>query len=299
MNDFEKKLTSYVEAFNTYASQSLDVDKFYGRESKGLDRMLEAMSYSLENGGKRVRPVLALEFCRVCGGKAGDVLPLALAIEMVHTYSLIHDDLPCMDNDDMRRGKPSNHIAFGYADALLAGDALLTLAFEKIADCALDDERKIKAILCLSKAAGCSGMIAGQVMDLQNEEEKANLETVRKTDELKTGEMIKAAAVMGCIAADADREKTKAAVTYAKKIGLVFQIIDDILDVTGSEDELGKPIGSDDENAKSTYVSLMGLDDAYTLAENETNEAIASLNIFGDEAAFLKDFALSLIHRKK
>lgn len=260
--------------------------------------MLEAMAYSLLNGGKRIRPVLALEFCNACGGRVEDVLHFALAVEMVHTYSLIHDDLPCMDNDDIRRGKPSNHIAFGYANALLAGDGLLTLAFEKIADSHLSAEKKIEAVSVISKAAGFCGMIAGQVMDLDNENKTVPLDVVRHTDNLKTGEMIKAACLMGCIAAGADDEMKKAALTYAENIGLAFQIIDDILDVTSDVETLGKPIGSDNENDKSTYVSLLGIDNAKSLAESLTDEATQALKIFGKKGGFLKDLALNLLNRK-
>ncbi len=297
MTDFVKKQNEYVNLFNAFAKKSLEKSAFEGRLSPGLDRMLEAMSYSLENGGKRIRPVLTMEFCRLCGGKAEAALPFALAVEMIHTYSLIHDDLPCMDNDDMRRGKPSNHIVFGYADALLAGDGLLTLAFEELAKADLDAEKIVKAVALLSGAAGCSGMVAGQVMDLQNEKIKAPIEAVKKTDELKTGEMICVASVLGCVAAGADAEKIKAAQIFSKKIGLAFQVVDDILDVTGTEDELGKPIGSDKENEKSTYVSLLGPEEASAFAEKLTNEAIEALSVF-DDNEFIIELAQRLIHRK-
>ena len=226
-------------------------------------------------------------------------LPLALGIEMIHTYSLIHDDLPCMDNDDMRRGKPSNHKVYGYANALLAGDGLLTLAFETVLGAKkLSAEKRAAAGCLLAEAAGCSGMIAGQVMDLANEERSATADDLAATDRLKTGELIRAAAVMGCIAAGASGEQTAAAEGYCAAVGLAFQIVDDILDVTSSESVLGKPIGSDSENGKSTYVSLLGLERSGELAAELTDKAKSALDIFGDEGEFLAELADKLSSRK-
>lgn len=298
MSGFDEKYNSYLKMINSAASAYVSFEYFAERGSSGLSRMTEAMSYSLENGGKRIRPVLTLEFCRLCGGDPEKALPYALAIEMIHTYSLIHDDLPCMDDDDMRRGKPSNHKVFGYADALLAGDALLTFAFEVLLSASDDPAKLAKAGAVLARAAGCSGMIAGQVMDLQNEGVSAPLETVTKTDKLKTGEMISAAAVLGCIAAGGSDEKIAAAEGYARNIGLAFQIVDDILDVTGDEAALGKPIGSDGENGKSTYVSLLGLEKSGELANELDEKAKAYLSVFGDEAGFLKELADRLSSRR-
>lgn len=298
MSGFDEKYNSYLKMINSAASAYVSFEYFAERGSSGLSRMTEAMSYSLENGGKRIRPVLTLEFCRLCGGDPEKALPYALAVEMIHTYSLIHDDLPCMDDDDMRRGKPSNHKVFGYADALLAGDALLTFAFEVLLSASDDPAKLAKAGAVLARAAGCSGMIAGQVMDLQNEGVSAPLETVTKTDKLKTGEMISAAAVLGCIAAGGSDEKIAAAEGYARNIGLAFQIVDDILDVTGDEAALGKPIGSDGENGKSTYVSLLGLEKSGELAIELDEKAKAYLSVFGDEAGFLKELADRLSSRR-
>lgn len=298
MSGFDEKYNSYLKMINSAASAYVSFEYFAERGSSGLSRMTEAMSYSLENGGKRIRPVLTLEFCRLCGGDPEKALPYALAVEMIHTYSLIHDDLPCMDDDDMRRGKPSNHKVFGYADALLAGDALLTFAFEVLLSASDDPAKLAKAGAVLARAAGCSGMIAGQVMDLQNEGVSAPLETVTKTDKLKTGEMISAAAVLGCIAAGGSDEKIAAAEGYARNIGLAFQIVDDILDVTGDEAALGKPIGSDGENGKSTYVSLLGLEKSGELANELDEKAKAYLSVFGDEAGFLKELADRLSSRR-
>ncbi len=298
MIDFESIFSGYVAEINEAAEKYVSQSSFEGRESVGLDVMLEAMEYSLGNGGKRIRPMLTLEFCRVCGGDYKSALPFALGVEMIHTYSLIHDDLPCMDNDDMRRGKPSSHKKFGEANALLAGDSLLTLAFETVLSADLSAEKKVKAGLALAKAAGCSGMIAGQVMDLANEGKAVGYDAVRETDRRKTGELIKVACVLGCIAAGADEEKIKAAEKYSENIGLAFQIVDDILDVTSDEATLGKPIGSDSENEKSTYVSLLGLEKSAEFANELTVQAKAALNIFGCEGEFLSVLADKLCERK-
>lgn len=299
MTDFNKRMDEYVRLINQTAEEYVSAGRFDGRESSGLDVMLEAMAYSLGNGGKRIRPMLTLEFCRLCGGDYMKALPFALGVEMVHTYSLIHDDLPCMDNDDIRRGKPSSHKRFGEANALLAGDGLLTLAFETVLSAPnLSGEAKARAGLELSKAAGCSGMIAGQVMDLANEGKSASLDEIKAAERLKTGCMIRVAALLGCIAAGADEEKIKAAEKYCGNIGLAFQIVDDILDVTSSVEMLGKPIGSDSANEKSTFVSLLGLEKSASFAKELTDEAKAALDIFGSEGEFLAELADKLLSRK-
>lgn len=262
------------------------------------DVVSQAMRYSVENGGKRIRPALLLEFCRVCGGDYKKAVPFACALEMIHTYSLIHDDLPCMDNDDFRRGKPSCHIAFGEEYALLAGDALLTLAFETAMKSNLSAEITIKAAKELAKAAGVMGMVGGQVLDLQNEGKKVGVSDLQKTDELKTGELIRAACVLGCVCAGADDKKIAAAEKYAHDIGIAFQIVDDILDVTSDEETLGKPIGSDEENQKSTYVSLLGIEKSRKTAEELTLNAQKALEAFDGDVSSLKDFAEKLKNRK-
>lgn len=263
------------------------------------DVVSQAMRYSVENGGKRIRPALLLEFCRVCGGDYKKAVPFACALEMIHTYSLIHDDLPCMDNDDFRRGKPSCHIAFGEEYALLAGDALLTLAFETAMKSNLSAEITVKAAKELAKAAGVMGMVGGQVLDLQNEGKKVGVSDLQKTDELKTGELIRAACVLGCVCAGADDKKIAAAEKYAHDIGIAFQIVDDILDVTSDEETLGKPIGSDEENQKSTYVSLLGIEKSRKTAEELTLNAQKALDAFDGDVTSLKNFAEKLKNRKK
>ena len=262
------------------------------------DVVSQAMRYSVENGGKRIRPALLLEFCRVCGGDYKKAVPFACALEMIHTYSLIHDDLPCMDNDDFRRGKPSCHIAFGEEYALLAGDALLTLAFETAMKSNLSAEITVKAAKELAKAAGVMGMVGGLVLDIQNEGKKVGVSDLQKTDELKTGELIRAACVLGCVCAGADDKKIAAAEKYAHDIGIAFQIVDDILDVTSDEETLGKPIGSDEENQKSTYVSLLGIEKSRKTAEELTLNAQKALDAFDGDVSSLKDFAEKLKNRK-
>lgn len=254
------------------------------------------MWYSLSAGGKRIRPVLMLEFCRVCGGDVKEVLPSACALEMIHTFSLIHDDLPCMDDDDFRRGKPSCHKAYGEAEALLAGDALLNLAFEIIAKGGgLSAETKITVISELTQDVGINGMIGGQVVDTSYDGEMT-AELLLEMYGMKTSALLKAACKIGCISANADGTRLKAAETYAEKLGLAFQIIDDILDVSGDEKLLGKPIGSDKESGKTTYVSLFGLEESRRAAEKLTKEALSELDKF-DDNEFLKKLTMFLLVR--
>lgn len=237
----------------------------------------DAMSYSLLSGGKRIRPVLTLAVCCLFGGRAEDALPFACGLEMLHTYSLIHDDLPCMDDDDVRRGKPTNHKVFGEANAVLAGDGLLTAAFGTLASAALPAERVQRAVSVLARAAGPDGMVGGQVLDLEGEGRSLNAEEITTIESLKTGCMIEAAARLGAIAAGASSAEEEAAAAYARKVGLAFQIRDDVLDVLGDEAEFGKPIGSDQANQKSTFVACKGLDACQQWIETLTAEAIERL----------------------
>ena len=286
-------LNKYNEIIENRLNDILSVKK------NEYSHLLEAMAYSAEAGGKRIRPKLLLEFMRVAGGSPEKALDFAVALEMIHTYSLIHDDLPCMDNDDMRRGKPSCHIKYSEATALLAGDALLTDAFfVALSTNGVPADHVLKAAKILAQCAGSNGMIGGQVIDLKYEDSKAPLEVVLELYRLKTGALLKAAASIGCVLAGADDRMLESAVEFAEKIGLAFQIRDDILDVISTEEELGKPIGSDNESNKSTYVSLVGLEKAQNVVEILTNEAIDSLEVFGNEAAELKKLALELVGRK-
>ncbi len=262
-----------------------------------------AMRYSLLGGGKRIRPMLVLEFCRLCGGQPEAAVPFACAVEMIHTYSLIHDDLPCMDNADLRRGRPSNHKVFGEAAALLAGDGLLTAAFETmLSEDALrlaGADRAARAAGILARAAGAYGMVGGQVLDLAAEGQKASLEYLQQMDSRKTGALIVACAQMGCAIAGADDEKMEAAGRYAAALGLAFQIQDDILDVTSTAEELGKTVGGDVQNEKSTYVSLLGLQKARQQVQALTQKAKDALAVFGEQADTLCDLADSLACRAK
>ena len=256
----------------------------------------EAMWYSLSAGGKRIRPVLVMEFCRVCGGDTKNAEAAACAIEMIHTFSLIHDDLPCMDNDDYRRGKPSCHKAYGEATALLAGDALENLAFGIIADAVIPDSVKVRLVQTLAKAVGVNGMIGGQVIDTEYECKNIPEEMLLRMYSMKTSALLKAACLMGCICAEANEEKMTAAIKYAENLGLAFQIIDDILDITGNEQQLGKPIGSDAANGKITYASLNGLEKSNSYAAKLTENALDSLSAF-ENTEFLKELTLYLLKR--
>ena len=266
--------------------------------ANGQDEVVEAMKYSLINGGKRLRPVLCLEFAKACGGDRFDALDFACAVEYIHTYSLIHDDLPCMDDDDMRRGKPSCHMHFGEATALLAGDALLTHAFQIVAGAELDDSKIALACGLLAQNAGVQGMVGGQVIDLKYESESPDLRQLLSVHRLKTGALISAACLLGCIAAGADDKKIAAASAYAYDLGVAFQIKDDILDVTGSSEELGKPVGSDEDNNKTTYVSLRGIENAQKDVEKLTSAAISRLSEF-QNTEFLEALSRYLVNRNK
>lgn len=238
----------------------------------GEDRVREAMRYSVLGGGKRIRAALTLEFARLGGGDEEAAARLACAVEMVHAYSLIHDDLPCMDNDDFRRGRPSCHKKFGEACALLAGDGLLTLAFGTCANAPMPGDSRARAVSALSEAAGHGGMVGGQMLDLDAEGRAIGLDALRRLYAMKTGALLRVSALLGCIAAQA-RELEAPADAYTAALGLLFQITDDILDVTGSAEKLGKPVGSDAENKKNTYVTLLGLDGAKREAERQADLA--------------------------
>lgn len=256
----------------------------------------EAMRYSLLCGGKRIRPVLALAFCELCGGEPQAALPFACAVEMVHTYSLIHDDMPCMDDDDMRRGKPANHKVYGEDIALLAGDGLLTKAFETALS-AEDGKTAAKAALVLAQCAGDQGMVGGQCIDLKSEGGEADLELLRRMDSGKTVGLISAACRMGCIAADGSQNELEAAGRYAEGLGMAFQIRDDILDVLGDSQKLGKNVGMDSARDKRNYVSLLGVEKAQALVEEYTEQAVEALDAFSGDASFLRELALKLAKR--
>lgn len=286
MSNFLSKQDNYIKLIN---------EKLYDYIKTGNSRydvVKEAMLYSLSAGGKRLRPILTLEFCAANGGDISKALPFACAVEMIHCYSLIHDDLPCMDDDDMRRGKPSCHKQFGEANALLAGDALLTLAFNVISNASITEKTDtvacLNAVKELSYYSGVDGMIGGQVMDLADEGKEISEANLYKTYKLKTSALICLAIRLGLIAAGVKDEDMKNATSYGNELGLAFQIIDDILDVISDEATLGKPIGSDKGNEKTTFVSLCGLDGAKELAKKHTDNANAFLAQINN-SEFLKE----------
>lgn len=265
-----------------------------------LDKTLaESMRYSLMAGGKRLRPVLLMEAAEAVGGRGEDYIHAACALEMIHTYSLIHDDLPAMDNDDYRRGKLTNHKVYGAGIATLAGDALLTLAFEVILRQKADSETLCRVIREISQAAGPDGMVGGQAIDMESEGKSITMDELRKMHMGKTGALFRAAIRSGAILAGAGETELNALTRYAEAFGLAFQITDDILDVIGDENEIGKPVGSDERNNKSTYVTLTSLEKARQLAKDAVDEAVLALEPFGDKAWFLKDLVEFLISRKK
>lgn len=264
--------------------------------------LVDSMEYSLMAGGKRVRPALVLEFASLCGGDADKAIPAAVAVECIHTYSLIHDDLPCMDNDDYRRGKPSNHKVYGEDISLLAGDALQSMAFETLSApdfvSAVGADRAIRCVNILSNYCGAKGMVGGQVIDIEHENKNAGIEIISEMDRKKTGALIKSACEMGCVCGGGTEEQIKAAEKYGECIGLAFQVMDDILDVTSTGEMLGKPVGSDLENNKSTYVSLLGIDKCREIVKEQTQQAIEALNVFNGDSTVLKEFALQLSDRE-
>ncbi len=248
-----------------------------GRTDAVLD---ESMRYSLMAGGKRVRPALTLEFCRLFGGDPDHAVPFAAAVEMIHTFSLIHDDLPCMDDDDLRRGRPTNHKVFGEANALLAGDALALDAFGMAAaNEAVSPEARAMAVMLLSTASGSAGMVRGQIIDMFGEENKLSYEELLTLHRHKTGALIRVAAELGCLAAGkgVGSPEMLAAEGYAERIGLAFQVIDDILDVTSTPEALGKSVGGDAEHNKNTFLSFSTVEAAEAYAERLTEEAVALL----------------------
>lgn len=259
----------------------------------------QAARYSLLGGGKRVRAVLTLAACELACGKAEPALDYACALEMLHCYSLIHDDLPCMDNDDTRRGRPSCHKQYDEATALLAADALVTAAFEVIAEAGLSAESRVQAAAILAKDGGARGMLYGQELDKHYESCRATEEQLRALHAHKTGALIIAAVRLGCAAACAQTPPLDALVQYAAELGLVFQIVDDVLDVSSTTQELGKPVGSDASNDKTTFVTLYGLQGAKALAQSHNDAALAALQPLGQPADFLCEMAQELLQRKK
>lgn len=260
-----------------------------------------AMRYSLAAGGKRLRPVLTMAVCEMLEGDLSKVLPFACAIEMIHTYSLIHDDLPCMDDDDYRRGMPTNHKVFGEGIAVLAGDALLNHAFEVMLDACVDefDSGKVKAMKMIAAASGVSGMIGGQVIDLESENKAISQDVLMHMHKCKTGALIKVSVVCPAVLISAQEYDICCLEQFAEKLGLAFQIKDDILDVEGNAEIMGKPCGSDLANSKSTFITMFGLEQSKKMLDDITNQAVLQLEKFRGKADFLKNLAQYLVERDK
>jgi len=258
----------------------------------------EAMGYSLFAGGKRLRPIIMLLVCDMLGGEYEEVMPFACAMEMIHTYSLIHDDLPAMDNDDFRRGKPTNHKVYGEALAVLAGDALLNKAFEVVSSHSYKNTAAaMKAIAVLSASSGTEGMIGGQTVDIQSEGKKISEKELLYLHSLKTGAIIRSSGVIGALMSGACEKEIKAVDEYCLKLGIAFQIQDDLLDVLGNEEQLGKPTGSDSENEKTTFVTLFGIEGSKRAVSEYTKEAVSALSVFGERADTLTALADYLTDR--
>ena len=291
---YQERYTAYQEAIETY------LNTIFSAEDKPYGKLQESIRYSLLAGGKRIRPVLTLEFARLGGIDWHLALPYACALELVHNYSLIHDDLPCMDDDDYRRGRLTNHKVFGEAMAVLAGDGLLTLAFEVMLEQKnVDPKVLIETVREMAMCAGNFGMVGGQGLDLEFEGKKITPEELRKLHAGKTGALFIAAIRGGAHLAGANDQQLLALTKFADLLGLAFQITDDILDVEGTEEELGKPVGSDAKNHKSTYVTLYGLQAAHELAEKTVAEALECLEMFGENAEPLREITRLMTDRKK
>lgn len=272
---------------------------FMGAESLPTSGLADAMRYSLLAGGKRIRPTLVLEFCHISGGDVEAALPVACGIEMLHTYSLIHDDLPCMDNDDLRRGKPTNHKVYGECVATIAGDALQAEAFASILSAELPAERRAKCAELLANAVGLDGMCGGQYLDMLWEGRKLDEQELTEINSRKTGALLIAACQMGVAAAGGTQMQLDAAGHYGAAIGMAFQIRDDMLDVLSTAEELGKPIGSDAQENKNTYMALMGEDGCRKTIENLTDFAKKVLSEAFNDIDFLRNLADELATRKK
>ena len=293
MSDFSSELEQRRQIVERFLNEQF-------LDEKPQKVIFDAMRYSLLAGGKRIRPILLLSFCEACGGDMETALPAAGALEMLHTYSLIHDDLPCMDNDDFRRGRLTCHKVYGEDVATLAGDALLTASFRYLSELNVPAESALRCIRILSDAAGENGMVGGQILDLEGEKRSLAEDELRNVHLHKTGDLIRAACQMGTVLGCGSETQFQASGEFARHLGLAFQIRDDMLDYVGDKELLGKPIGSDLQNGKSTFVSLLGLERCQILVRKETEDALKALS----EGAFIKtDFieklADSMISRMK
>lgn len=274
-----------------------ELGKYFADRTLPHSGLFEAMSYSLNAGGKRIRPILVLEFCRLCGGDTEKAIPIACAVEMLHTYSLIHDDLPCMDNDDLRRGKPTNHIVFGECTAVLAGDALQTEAFGTILRSSLPADARAKCAEYLADAAGADGMCGGQFLDMLGESKILSESELDEINSRKTGALLTAACRMGVAAAGGNTEQLEAASVFGAAIGMAFQIRDDMLDVISTNEILGKPVGSDVQECKNTYMALLGAEKCADMIKKLTAAAKKALSDCFEDTEFLCSLADSLADR--
>ena len=286
---FEEQNLQYVHAIEQYLNEQC-----FQYESEPQKILFSAMRYSLLAGGKRLRPIFVFDFCKMCGGDWRRAIPFAAAVEMIHTYSLIHDDLPCMDNDDYRRGMPTNHKVYGEAIAVLAGDGLLTAAFSCLAKAGFTAQTRIRAVEVLADCAGELGMVGGQVLDMQSEERQCTDQEVIAIQTRKTGALIRAACVLGVLAAEGSEAQINAAGIFASHLGLAFQIRDDMLDLIGNAQELGKAVGADE--GKNTFVQLYGLSKCAQLVSSHTEQAINALQLFKN-TEFMITLANSLTSR--
>lgn len=286
---FKERNSEYVAYIETFLDEQC-----FCYASEPQQTLFSAMRYSLLAGGKRLRPVFVFDFCRMCGGDWKNAASFAAAVEMIHTYSLIHDDLPCMDNDDYRRGRLTNHKVYGDAIAVLAGDALLTAAFSQLANANYPAEIRIRAVEILSNCAGELGMVGGQVLDIQSEERQCTEQEVINIQSRKTGALIRAACMLGVLAGNGSEEQLNAASEFASHLGLAFQIRDDMLDVIGNAKELGKAVGVD--AAKNTFLQLYGLSGCDSMVNEHTEQAIHALSVFND-TDFMKSLANQLVNR--
>lgn len=291
--DFYKELEEKIIEVNK------SLEKFIEEKEAPQSTIYKAMNYSINAGGKRIRPVIMLSCAELIGGNYDGVMPFACALEMIHTYSLIHDDLPCMDNDDLRRGKPTNHKVFGEAMAVLSGDALLNKAFETILkNSQVSPNMTIAAMSEIATASGTEGMIGGQVIDIESEDKQIDAVTLMTLHLNKTGALIMAAAKVGALLAGGGREDLLLMEEFSRYLGIAFQIKDDILDVEGSVDALGKKTGADEENKKSTFVSIYGLEQSKKILCDYTEKAIEILSSYGERAEFLIGLCNFLLSRE-
>lgn len=286
----EARLAQYISDVQGYLQSR------FVWQTEPQQTLFDSMRYSLLAGGKRLRPVMVLDFCRMCGGEPEKALPFAAAVEMIHTYSLIHDDLPSMDNDDYRRGRLTNHKVYGEAMAILAGDAMQAAAFGEIAGADLPAQTRVEAVAALSRCVGETGMVGGQVLDMQSQERSCTRQEILDIQSRKTGALIRAACVLGVLAGQGSPEQLESAGSFADHLGLAFQIRDDMLDVIGDARLLGKATGMDGE--KNTFVRLYGLERCEELVQHHTAQAVAVLESF-DDHGFMEELAKSLTDRKR